>query len=94
MPSDQSAPRDPKPATSASDRSSAPAGRWLAAPLAALALGGILLPACGCSSVPDPINTPEQRLKRFVNPLGARAEEEAFKERVEDDPFPAASRRI
>lgn len=72
---------------------SSPAGlcrRWTRPAAATLACGGLLLLTIGCSTVSDPANPPGQRLKRFVNPLGARAEREAFEQQVKDDPFPPA----
>ncbi|MFH1267404.1 MAG: hypothetical protein ABIK89_16900 [Planctomycetota bacterium] len=57
-----------------------------------LGLGCLVLLCCGCTTVAGPAPGSSQRLKELVNPLGAKAEEEAFKKKVENDPFPAASR--
>jgi len=63
-------------------------GCWVAA---AFGLGFLVLCCLGCTTVSDPVNTPSARLKALANPLKAHADEEAFKQKVKDDPFPAAS---
>lgn len=61
--------------------------RWAA--LAGAVLLGLYLG--GCTAVADPVTTPEDKLKKVLNPLGARAEQEAFKAKVQKDPFPSAA---
>ena len=68
-------------------------GRWSKGLLSvALRLGCLALLCCGCTTAAGPAPGSSQRLKELVNPLGAKAEEEAFKKKVDSDPFPAASR--
>ena len=93
MPHDPSALRRSGPATSTRSATGSPPSRrrfagWLPA---AIGLGFLLLSSLGCTTVSDPVNTPSARLKALVNPLGAQAKKEAFEQKVQDDPFPAAS---
>ena len=93
MPHDPLALRRSGPATSTrSATGSLPSRRRFAGWLpAAMGLGFLLLSCLGCTTVSNPVDTPSARLKAMVNPLGARAEKEAFEQKVQDDPFPAAS---
>ena len=78
----------PHPRGTRTSRRAGPGGRpWRAARGAALL--GLLL--AGCTSVADPVTSPEAKLKKALNPLGTRAEQEAFKTKVQKDPFPSAA---
>lgn len=65
-----------------------PRRRWLGLFGAAI----VAVPLLGCTSVSDPVSKPEDRLKQVLNPLGAKAEEDAFKAKVQKDPFPSAAK--
>lgn len=55
-----------------------------------LGVAALAMLYCGCSTTPGPAVGSSGGLN-LLNPLAARSKEKAFKQKVENDPFPAAS---